>query len=116
MYISFPSSSNNVPKPQYSIIRDPVDGELPEFLVCEVQLPLVVSEQQPLDSVCDSISKNNGSLYTNSCIVVVVVVVHSPPPHAHTHMHNIRTTHTHTHTQKQKKQTNKQTNRNPLSR
>ena len=47
----FPSSSNNVPEPQYSIIRDPVDGELPEFLVCEVQLPLVVSEQQPLDSV-----------------------------------------------------------------
>ena len=55
----FPSSSNNVPKPQYSIIRDPVDGELPEFLVCEVQLPLVVSEQQPLhvDSVLIALVK-----------------------------------------------------------
>ena len=31
------------PEPQYTILREPVEGELPEFLIMEVQLPGIVS-------------------------------------------------------------------------
>ena len=33
----------SAPEPQYTILREPVEGELPEFLVMEVQLPGIVS-------------------------------------------------------------------------
>ena len=36
-------SSSDAPEPQYTILREPVEGELPQFLVIEVQLPAVVS-------------------------------------------------------------------------
>ena len=31
-----------IPEPKYTIIREPVEGNVPEFLVFEVQLPKVV--------------------------------------------------------------------------
>ena len=33
----------SAPEPQYTILREPVEGELPEFLIMEVQLPGIVS-------------------------------------------------------------------------
>ena len=32
-----------MPQPQYTIMREPVDGNLPDFLVMEIQLPGIVS-------------------------------------------------------------------------
>lgn len=32
----------SAPEPQYTILREPVKGELPEFLIMEVQLPGIV--------------------------------------------------------------------------
>lgn len=42
------STKSPIPEPQYTIIREPVDGELPEFLVMEVQLPGVSSSRNLL--------------------------------------------------------------------
>lgn len=38
----FNLSSTSAPEPVYTLARDPVEGEVPEFLVMEVQLPGVV--------------------------------------------------------------------------
>ena len=40
-----PMFNSLVPEPKFTIIREPVEGEVPEFLVMEVELKGVVSNQ-----------------------------------------------------------------------
>ena len=45
-------------EPVYSLLRDPVEGDLPQFLVMEVQLPGIVSlclaQYIPLKEIIDT--------------------------------------------------------------
>ena len=40
-----PMFNSLVPEPKFTIIREPVEGEVPEFLVMEMELNGVVSNQ-----------------------------------------------------------------------
>lgn len=39
---SFISLCSAIPEPKYTIVREPVDGDVPEFIVLETQLPGIV--------------------------------------------------------------------------
>ena len=45
LYGPIPMFNSLVPEPKFTIIREPVEGEVPEFLVMEVELKGVVSNQ-----------------------------------------------------------------------
>ena len=53
------------PEPQYTVLREPVEGEVPEFVVMEIQLTVIVS-----DTVC----------------MRTYIHVHN---HTHTHTHTV---------------------------
>lgn len=65
---------SHVPEPEYTIIREPVVGDIPEYLVLEVHLPKVVSAM-PVTSHSKPIYQPLTFLYTASISPFSIVIL-----------------------------------------